>query len=123
VRIFIASSDRMLRLGLLLLLESEPGITVIGVSDRAEGLATVLGVSKTEVLLLDYEIAKQMLTVDLIADIHRLEKSPKIIVFSIDSQVEGVAITAGAHAFISKTLPPDNLLPILRDLLVSEKSL
>jgi DNA-binding NarL/FixJ family response regulator len=102
---------------LLLLLESEPGMAVIGVTDRAEGLAALLGISKSEVLLLDYEIDKQELMVGVIDEIHAIDNSPKIVVFSIDPHVETLSTTAGVEVFISKTVPPDALLPKLRELL------
>ncbi|MBE2238262.1 MAG: response regulator transcription factor [Caldilineaceae bacterium] len=117
MRVFIASSDQMFRLALLLLLESEPGMAVIGVTDRAEGLAALLGISKSEVLLLDYEIDKQELMVGVIDEIHAIDNSPKIVVFSIDPHVETLSTTAGVEVFISKTVPPDALLPKLRELL------
>ena len=38
MRIFIASADSQFRFALQLLLETEPGMVVIGISDRLEGL-------------------------------------------------------------------------------------
>ena len=113
MRIFIASADKTSRIALQLLLESEPGMVVIGIADRAEGLLTLVGASQPEVLLLDYELAKQT-TVALISDLHHLEQPPIIIVLSINVQVKPMVLAAGADAFISKNVPPDELLPILR---------
>ena len=113
MRIFIASADKTSRIALQLLLESEPGMVVIGIADRAEGLLTLVGASQPEVLLFDYELAKQT-TVALISDLHHLEQPPIIIVLSINVQVKPMVLAAGADAFISKNVPPDELLPILR---------
>ena len=113
MRIFIASADKTSRIALQLLLESEPGMVVIGIADRAEGLLTLVGASQPEVLLLDYELARQT-TVTLISDLRHLEQSPIIIVLSINVQVKPMVLAAGADAFISKNVPPDELLPILR---------
>ena len=113
MRIFIASADKTSRIALQLLLESEPGMVVIGIADRVEGLLTLVGASQPEVLLLDYELARQT-TVTLISDLRHLEQSPIIIVLSINVQVKPMVLAAGADAFISKNVPPDELLPILR---------
>ena len=103
----------MFRLALQLLLESEPGMAVIGLSDRLEGLLAVLQALESHVLLLDYELAKQS-TVDLVGNVHSLERPPKIIVLSIDPHEEAAMLAAGADAFVSKNVPPDDLLPTLR---------
>jgi len=115
MRIAIASMDAAFRLALLLLLESEPGMVVISMSDRPGDLLSIVGTSQPEVLLLDDALAKQA-TCDLVGNLHRLEHPPKILVFSIDPQVEERVLTAGADGFIGKNSPPDELLPLLRDL-------
>ena len=119
MRIYIASADKASRLSLLMLVESEPGLVVVGMSDRAESLLTVVRALHPEVLVLDYELAKQAV-VDLISDLHHLEHPPKIIVLSVDPQVKATALAAGADAFISKNVPPDNLLSMLREMRQSE---
>ncbi len=121
MRIFIASSDSMLRLALLLLLESEPGMAVIGVSDRSEGLLTAVEASQSEVLLLDYELVRPA-AVDFIYNVHHLDCSPKIIILAIDPDVEAAIQAAGADGFISKNFPPDTLLPLLKKFRTSEQS-
>jgi DNA-binding NarL/FixJ family response regulator len=113
VRIFIASADRASRLALLLLLESEPGIIVTGMSDRPTGLLAVVRASQPEVVVLDDGLATQA-TVQLVNDLHRLEFHPRIIVLSLNPQTAATTLAAGADGFISKTAPPDELLPFLR---------
>jgi two-component system, NarL family, invasion response regulator UvrY len=113
VQIFIASADTTFRLALLLLLESEPGMAVIGMSDRSEGLFTTLEALHPEVLLFDDELARQS-AVALVNDLHHLERHPKIIVLSIHPHAKHASLAAGADGFISKTMPPDELLPLLR---------
>jgi len=115
VRIYIASADSTIRLSLLMLVESEPGLVVIGMSDRAESLLTIVQAMNPEVLLLDYELAKQA-TAGLVGDLHHLPHPPKITVLSIDPHAKASALAAGADAFINKNVPPDELLPILRQM-------
>jgi DNA-binding NarL/FixJ family response regulator len=119
VRIFIASADKTLRLALQLLLESEPGMVVIGMSDRSTGLLTVVGTSQPEVLLLDAGLAEEA-TPQLVNDLHHLQHHLKVIVLSPDLQTPATTLAAGADGFISKTGPPDELLPILRKMRLSD---
>ena len=119
MRIYIASADKASRLSLLMLVESEPGLVVVGMSDRAESLLTVVRALHPEVLVLDYELAKQAVA-DLINHLRHLEHPPKIIVLAIDPQVKATALASGADAFISKNVPPDDLLSMLREMRQSE---
>jgi DNA-binding NarL/FixJ family response regulator len=112
MRIFIASADERLRLGLLLFLDQEPGMVVNAMSDRSEGLLVLVETSQSEVLLLDYELAKES-TAGLVRSLHRLESRPKIIILSIDPRLKEKILAAGADGFISKDAPPDDLLPII----------
>ncbi len=121
MQVFIASADGALRVSLQLLVESEPGFVVIGMSDRSQGLLTIASALRPDVLLLDYELAKQAVA-DLVSDLHHLEHPPKVIVLSVDPQVKATTLAAGADAFISKNVPPDDLLPILRKMRQSENA-
>jgi two-component system invasion response regulator UvrY len=119
VRIFIASADKTLRLALQLLLESEPGMVVIGMSDRSAGLLTVVRASQAEVLLLDAGLANHSLA-RLVSDLHHLECRPQVIVLSSKPQTRAATLAAGAEGFISKSKPPDELLPLLRKIRLSD---
>jgi len=119
VRIFIASADKTLRLALQLLLESEPGMVVIGMSDRSKGLLTVVGASQPEVLLLDAELANHS-PARLVSDLHHLERRPQVIVLSSKPQTRAETLAAGAEGFISKSMPPDELLPLLRSMRLAD---
>ena len=106
VRVFIASSDWSFRSALLQLVESEPGLVVIGMSGRADGLPTMVRASQPEVLLLDYELARES------NDRSRQRptwpaRPPAIIVLGSDAQAKASSLAAGADAFISKNVPPD----------------
>jgi DNA-binding NarL/FixJ family response regulator len=119
LRIFIASADKTFRFALQMLLEDEPGMIVIGMTDRSDGLLTQVGAAQPEVLLLDWELTKPA-PIDLIGDLQHLEHRPKIIALSINPQVKETALVAGASDFISKDVPPDDLLPILRKIRLAE---
>ncbi len=113
MRIFIASPDERLRLALLLFLDHEPGMVVVGMSDRLQGLLEQMAASQPEALLLDYELTKEA-TAGIVSDLHHLECQPRVIVLSINPEIKETVLAAGADGFISKNAPPDDLLPIIR---------
>jgi DNA-binding NarL/FixJ family response regulator len=121
VRIFIAGADKTFRLALLMLLESEPGMVVTGIFDRSGGLLASVTASQPEVVLLDYELAKRA-TVQLVNDLRHLERRPHVIVLSSKPQTRAATLAAGAEGFISKDVPPDDLLPILRSMRLADTS-
>jgi DNA-binding NarL/FixJ family response regulator len=122
MRIFLASADERLRLALLVFLDHEPGMGVVGMADRLEGLSILVGASRPEVVLLDYELARET-TTGLICDLHHLEYSPRIIILSVNPEIKEAILEAGADGFVSKNVPPDELLPILRKMRPAEAKL
>jgi DNA-binding NarL/FixJ family response regulator len=119
VRIFIASGDRTFRLALLLLLESEPGLVVTGMFDRREDLLTVVQASHPEAVVLDDELTRET-TSRLVSDTCSLDFHPKVIVLSSNPETAAAARTAGADGVISKSAPPDELLPLLRSMRLAD---
>ena len=119
MRIFIACADEKLRLALLMLLDHQPGMAVVGLSDRMPGLLTQLEGSQPDVLLLNWDITVESMAV-LFTDLHALERQPKVIVISTAPQIMETALAAGANYFICKDSPPDKLLTALNEILLSE---
>lgn len=119
MRIFIACADERLRLALLMLLDHEPGMVVVGMSDRLPGLLAQLQGSQPDVLLLDWELSDQPMT-DLLTDVHNLERRPETIVLSTRPQEKENIMAAGAYYLICEDAPPDKLLPVLNDIRLSQ---
>ena len=110
-RIFIACADERLRIALVLFLEGEPGLTVVGFTDRLENLLPQLEASQAEILLLEWQMTPESLR-QLLAEVHHLAPPHKIIYFSGDMEKQQI-LEAGADYVILKNAPPDELLPIL----------
>ena len=115
MRLFIADSDKELRVGLQILLHQEAGMRVIGVADKAEGLLAQVEASQPSVLILDWHLPS-MPSPDLIADLQALDMSLKVVVLSVRPEDKNAAVAAGVDAFMGKTGPPDELLVFLRTL-------
>jgi DNA-binding NarL/FixJ family response regulator len=112
-RIFIACADERLRIALVIFLEGEPGLTVVGFTDRLESLLPQLEASQAEILLLEWQLAYPVLK-DTLDNVHKLRLTHKIIYFSGTPEDRQQILAAGADYVILKNAPPDELLPILK---------
>jgi len=112
MRIFIAETNKDLRVGLQFLIHQEPGCKVIGVADNGKGLQTQLQISQPDVLLLDWYLPGAPLA-ELIAEIRAHDSQLKIIVTSIRPEDKSAVIASGANNFVVKNSPPDNLIDLL----------
>ena len=115
LRIFIADSDQDVRVSLQMLLDREPGMRVVGIAVRSNGLVGQVGAAQPDVLLLDWQLVRSAPT-EYIKNLHSIETQPHIFVLHVDPETRGEAETAGADGFVSKDSPPDQLLTILRKL-------
>jgi DNA-binding NarL/FixJ family response regulator len=112
LRIFIACVDERLRFALLLVLNQEPGMTVVGITDRLPGLTIQVEATQPDVLLLEWEFSSQEMPT-ILTNIRNCLSPPKVIYFSNHLEEKEAAFAAGADYFIAKNAPPDSLLPIL----------
>lgn len=97
------------------LLDSEVDTTVVGISDRLQGLTTQMEVSQAEVLVLEWDLAISDL-IDLTTEIHNLTCQPKIIFLTKQADDLKKVEAAGVDYFIVKNSPPDKLLAVLADI-------
>ncbi len=118
MRIFIASSDEKLRLALLLFLENDTGLIVVGLSDRISGLLIQLVGSQPDVLILDGELSSPPVK-DLLSELSNLEHRPQTIILTSEPEAAELIRGTTADYYISKVAPPDELLPILNHIRIS----
>lgn len=115
MRIFLANTDRDERLALHFLLDHEPGMEVIGIAIRSDGLAAQIRACRPDVLLLDWSLVTKPAT-DFLSGLRSPVPKLKIVVLYIHSEMKQVVENAGADVFVSKDKPPDGLLSILREM-------
>ena len=120
IRVVLADDQDMVRSGLRLILESEPGIEVVGeAGDGAEALETIRW-RHPDVVLMDV----QMPVLDGLAATRRLldradpgtAPAPRVIMlttFDLDEYVFE-ALRAGASGFLLKNAPADDLVAAVR---------
>jgi DNA-binding NarL/FixJ family response regulator len=115
MRVFLASADERLRLALLLLLDHQPGMVVVGLSDRLLGLFSQVEGAQPDVLLLDWDLSEDKMA-DFFANIRILERRPQVIVLSTNPQNNEAIRATGADFIICKNAPLDELIPVLNDI-------
>ena len=114
-RIFIAEPDRDVRIGLEMLLDREPGMRVVGIAVRSEGLVSQVGAAQPDIVLLDWQLISSA-PEGFIRHLHSIESQPRIIVLHIRPETRREAEAAGAEYFFCKDVPPDQLLKILHEI-------
>ncbi len=116
MRVLLADDQVQVRSALRLLLEQEPDFQVIGETADATGLLLAAAEKTPDLLLLDWELPGLPG-----AQLHRLllYERPllKIIVMSSRPEAEQIALAAGAHAFLSKSEPPERVLAVIKKVL------
>jgi len=121
MQIFIAESNQNLRLSLQMLLHSEPGMHVVGLAVKSDGLLTQVTTSQADVLLLDWYLSGSPMT-GMLHNLNALEPRPKVIVYSVDPVDKEAALAAGADAFASKNTHPNELITIFHSMMEKVKN-
>lgn len=121
IRIFVASSDENLRLALLIFLDHQPGMVVVGLSDRLAGLPAQITGAQPGVLILDWELLAEMQT-QFFTNLHKLENPPKVIILTSQTYLKQDILAKGADFCICKDEPPDDLLAVLSQIQSTKRS-
>jgi two-component system, NarL family, response regulator LiaR len=124
IRVVIADDHAVVREGLRALIETEPGIELVG--EACDGLEAVRLTRslKPDVLLLDLVMPRQD-GLQAISEIQAEESATRILVLTSFAEDEQVfpAIKAGALGYLLKDTTPRRLLQAIRDVYQGESSL
>ena len=115
IRILIADDEPSVRSALRLLLQDEPGISIVSEVGEAESLVAQLNRYSPDVILLDWELPT-MRPDKLLPALRMHHPSLKVIALSGRPEALRQSFAAGADAFVSKGNAPDELLLMLRKL-------
>jgi DNA-binding NarL/FixJ family response regulator len=115
LRVLLADDHGIVRRGLRSLLETEPGLEVVG--EAADGLEALrlCDEHRPDVLILD--VAMPLLNgIEVAARAQKLDRPPRIIMLSMHSDESYVlrALAAGASAYLLKDATDEDLLPAVR---------
>jgi DNA-binding NarL/FixJ family response regulator len=115
IRILLADDEPALCSALHLLLEQEPGLTVVGEAAESSSTLRQVAALQPDLLLIDWELTGATGTA-LITMLRASAPGVRIIALSSRPEARLTALAAGADAFVSKGNPPDSLLSAIHRL-------
>jgi DNA-binding NarL/FixJ family response regulator len=115
VRVLVADDHAIVRRGLRSLLESEPGLTVVG--EAADGLEALRLCAETrpDILIVDIGMPK-LNGIDVSERAQKLDRPPSTVILSMHSDESYIirALAAGARGYLLKDATDEDLLPAVR---------
>ena len=115
MRVLLADDHWIVRRGLRSILESEPGLTVVGeASDGHEALRLARDLHPDIVIL---DVAMPLLNgIDVAARLQKMERAPRTVILSMHSDESYIirALAAGARAYLLKDATDEDLIPAIR---------
>src|SRR6185436_9408825 len=115
LRVLLADDHGIVRRGLHALLETEPGVTVVG--EAADGLEALrlCAEHQPDTLILDIAMPK-LNGIDVAARTQKMERPPRVIILSMHTDESYIirALAAGARGYLLKDATDEDLIPALR---------
>jgi DNA-binding NarL/FixJ family response regulator len=115
LRVLLADDQGIVRRGMRALLESEPGVEIVGEASDGQEALRLCETTEPDVVILD--VAMPMLNgIDVAAQARKRRPDLRIIVLSMYADESYVvrALNAGARGYLLKEATDDDLLPAVR---------
>ncbi|WP_250214406.1 BTAD domain-containing putative transcriptional regulator [Acrocarpospora catenulata] len=115
LRVVVVDDQALVRTGLKVVLDSEPGLELVAEAENGEQAITAVSAARPDVVLMDI----QMPRLDGLAAARRIlagQDPPKVIMmttFGTDDNLYA-ALRAGVSGFVLKTSPPEQLIAAIR---------
>lgn len=113
MRVVVVEAHTHVRTALMFLLQQQPDLEVLCAFGPVPDLVARVLALRPEVILLDWEMPRQ-LTRQVLRAIRRKSGASRVIALCTRPEDEAEALAAGAHALISKGEPPDLVLRAIR---------
>jgi DNA-binding NarL/FixJ family response regulator len=118
VRVLLADDDPHVRSALRLLLDNEPGITIVGDSTAADELIGTVAATRATAVLLDWDLPGLRPTV--LAELIAEHAECRVLALSGRPEQRDEVLRAGVGCFVCKGDSPEGLLTLLRGLVAAE---
>jgi two-component system, NarL family, response regulator LiaR len=124
IRVLIVDDHSLFRTGVVTLINSEPGMKVVGEATNGEEAVRLAGELQVDVIVIDL-VMPRMDGVQAIQKIHSQDPSIRILVLSTFAEKKDVlaSIKAGATGYLLKDTSPNQLLQAIRDVHSGQPSL
>ena len=121
IRIVILDNHALVRAGIRLLIESQPGMEIVGeAGNLSESIEVVIN-NTPDIILLELNLAEQESSV-IIPSILKVSEQARLILVTgnTDPQVHQLAVENGVMGVIYKTQPPEILLKAIEKVFAGE---
>ena len=108
MRVLLADDQPQVRSAMRLLLEEEPGLSVVDEVVSAGDLLSRVEATYPDLILLDWELPG-LRPGEMLPALHALDSVPVVVALSGRPEARRVALAAGADVFVSKGDPPEQL--------------
>jgi len=115
IRVFLVKDEAVLREGLRMLLNNQPGITVVGeVSNCSEGIAAVMR-EQPDIVLIDADLGDER-GISCIREIRRVAADAQVIILTGDDNLEThhFVISQGVKGLVRKSETSDVLVSAIK---------
>jgi len=115
LRILLADDQGVVRRGLRALLETEPGVEIVGEASDGQEALRLLDSMEPDIVILDVAMPR-LNGIDVAAHARKRRPDLRVIVLSMHSDESYVvrALAAGARGYLLKEATDDDLLPAVR---------
>lgn len=115
LRVVVADDQALVRAGLKVILDYEPGLELVGEAENGEEAISVVQADRPDVVLMDI----QMPRLDGLAAARRIlsaERPPKVVMMTTFGTEDNLyaALRAGVSGFVLKTSAPEQLIAAIR---------
>jgi DNA-binding NarL/FixJ family response regulator len=119
VRILLADDDPNVRSALRLLLENEPGMTIVGECPAVDVLMAQVLSTHAQMVMVDWDLPNLQAS-GVVERLRATHKACQFMALSGRPEEREDALRAGAVRFVCKGDPPESLLAALREVQVIE---
>src|SRR5262249_22219194 len=115
INVFLADDHPIVRQGLRELIERQPDMRVVGEADDGHQVVNAEGRASWDVLLLDLSLPL-LSGVEVVRRLRAERPAPHIVILSMypEDQYAQRMLDEGASAYLSKSLPPEEVIKALR---------